>query len=773
MNTTEPDFLKDLNEAQRNAVIYKDGPQLVIAGAGSGKTRVLTYKIAYLLTQGYKPWEIMALTFTNKAAKEMKARIATLVGEDVARYLRMGTFHSVFAWLLRNEASLVGYNSNFTIYDDADSRSLCKTIIKEMGLDDKIYKPSTIRNYISDAKNNLITPDLYAENTTLRERDQREKIPQTYAIYNAYMTRCRNCNAMDFDDLLLYTYFLFYNHPDVCKTYAERFLYFLIDEYQDTNKVQQQIIQLLASHHYHICAVGDDAQSIYAFRGANIDNILDFQNQYPNTKLYKLEQNYRSTKCIVEAANSLIEKNQRQIRKAVYSMGDEGDRIDLTQLSSDKEEALFVARDIKQKMRAEGLDYSDFAVLYRTNYQSRAFEEQFMKSAMPYRIYGGMSFYQRKEIKDIIAYFRLIVNHYDEEALKRVINYPARGIGNTTIDKIAIAAADNPDNWGMWDIICYPVEAGLNVNKATMTKLTNFRAMIEGFADQLDTADAYELGRNVIKTSGISNDIYSSNDAEYISKQEHVDEFLNSMHEFVENQREQEEPATLTDFLHDVSLLSDREDETDNAPKINLMTVHSAKGLEFPCVYIVGLEENIFPSQQSTSSMRALEEERRLLYVAITRAERYCHLTHAKMRFRYGKQEWASQSRFIRDINAKLINTNYAESSFEERTAQARFAQRPHNTYGQQKDFSALRRITNYGSTPIAKQNGTPGKNSMDTNAEYNLSVGDTVRHDRFGQGTVIELEGKGSSSKATIDFKEVGKKTLLLSFARLKVVNR
>jgi DNA helicase-2/ATP-dependent DNA helicase PcrA len=757
-----PDFLNDLNDSQREAVLCTDGPSLVIAGAGSGKTRVLTYKIAYLLTQGVKPWEIMALTFTNKAAKEMKERIAALVGEENARYLRMGTFHSVFASILRHEANKIGYNSNYTIYDEADSRSLIKSIVKEMGLDDKVYKPADIHCRISDAKNHLITARAYAEDFEALQRDAVDGKPKTSSIYTEYARRLLQSNAMDFDDLLLNIWMLFKNDEQARLNYSGNFRYILVDEYQDTNHAQQEIVFQLTSVHNNICVVGDDAQSIYGFRGANIDNILNFQHLYAGAKLFKLEQNYRSTHSIVDAANSLIHKNERQIHKDVYSMGDEGEPIILTGLSSDREEAIFVSRNIRERMRKQGLSYSDFAILYRTNYQSRTFEEEFMKSAMPYRIYGGMSFYQRKEIKDIIAYFRLVVNPYDEEALERIINYPARGIGNTTLAKLHNAARDSNKN--SWEILEQSDQAELDVNKGTMTKLTDFRNLIMTFAERLDKDDAYTLGKQIIRESGISNDIYSGKDPEQLSRQEHLEEFLASMQEFTEAAREQENPMGLTDFLQDVSLLSDREEEDGNSPKITLMTIHSAKGLEFPCVYVVGMEENIFPSPMSQGSLRELEEERRLLYVAITRAERYCHLTYAKMRFRYGRMEWDAPSRFLRDIDSKFMrfSSNDTAPAF-----------RNHTPVTQQRSFAprpmSMPKPASQSGTPLTRVQTAVRKTGTSVNCAF--AVGDKVAHDRFGNGVITALEGDSGNTKATVRFDNAGTKQLLLKFAKLRKI--
>lgn len=754
---TQPDFLNDLNESQRNAVTHIDGPSLVIAGAGSGKTRVLTYKIAYLLTLDVKPWEIMALTFTNKAAKEMKERIAKLVGDSHARYLRMGTFHSVFASILRQEANNIGYNSNYTIYDEADSRALLKVIIKEMGLDDKTYKPADVHCRISNAKNNLITADAYSENHIARNSDASDGKPQIYNIYKEYARRLKLGNAMDFDDLLLNMWILLKDHEEVKLKYSNVYRYILIDEYQDTNKAQQEIICLMSSIHNNVCAVGDDAQSIYGFRGANIDNILNFQNQYKGSRLFKLEQNYRSTHSIVKAANSLIHKNERQIHKEVYSMGDAGEPIELTELTSDREEALFISKDIKERMRTDKASYSDFAILYRTNFQSRTFEEQFLKSAIPYRIYGGMSFYQRKEIKDIVAYFRLIVNNYDDEALARIINYPTRGIGTTTIQKVRDAAREY--NISMWQVLEQMDRIPLPLTRGALNKLQAFYRQIEGFTEKLDTDDAYVLGKEIIRETGISKDIYSGTDPEQLSRQEHLEEFLASMQEFVETGREQDTPITLTDFLQEVSLLSDRDDESDDMPKVTLMTIHSAKGLEFPYVYVVGMEENIFPSPLSQGSIRELEEERRLLYVAITRAERYCHLTYAKMRYRYGKMEWDTPSRFLRDIDPHLIHINgdNVMPAYRRAAPMHRPQPRPAAPPMPQPRFTPTSRIASH--SPIA------------TAVNLDFSIGDKVSHDRFGLGVITALDGNGGSAKATVEFKNAGTKQLLLKFARLKKI--
>lgn len=652
------DLLNDLNEAQRAAVEYIDGPSLVIAGAGSGKTRVLTYKIAYLLSQGMKPWSIMALTFTNKAAREMKERIGKLVGNDLAQHLYMGTFHSIFSRILRAEAEHIGFNNNFTIYDESDSRSLIKAIVKEMGLDDKKYKPAAVHAKISMAKNNLMSAAAYDSDAAIFEQNKRAQMPEVGKIFVAYVQRCKQANAMDFDDLLTLTYQLFREHEDIRHKYAARFDYVLVDEYQDTNHVQMSIVMQLCQEKQRVCAVGDDSQSIYSFRGANIDNILNYQRQFQGTRLFKLEQNYRSTQTIVEAANSLIKHNRNQIPKDVFSENAKGEKILYKPAYSDKEEAAIVAKDVKRIRREDGCQYSDFAILYRTNAQSRSFEEEFRKQGIPYRIYGGLSFYQRKEIKDIIAYFRLVANPDDEEAIKRIINYPARGIGATTVLKIADCAHQNQVSF--WEVIGAPERYGLAVTKGTMNKLETFRLLISSFIERAQTTDVYELGDAIIKESGISQDIMSGKDADDLARQENLEEFLSGMSAFVEERREEGrfDELFLQDYLQDVALLTDADSDGDkDEPRVSLMTVHAAKGLEFPTVFVVGLEENIFPSPLSAASLRELEEERRLLYVAITRAEKHCILTNAKNRWRYGKMEFDNPSRFIDEIDGKLIDS--------------------------------------------------------------------------------------------------------------------
>ena len=682
------DLLNDLNEAQRAAVEYIDGPSLVIAGAGSGKTRVLTYKIAYLLNQGMKPWSIMALTFTNKAAREMKERIGKLVGNDLAQHLYMGTFHSIFSRILRAEAEHIGFNNNFTIYDESDSRSLIKAIVKEMGLDDKKYKPAAVHAKISMAKNNLMSAAAYESDAAIFEQNKRAQMPEVGKIFVAYVQRCKQANAMDFDDLLTLTYQLFREHEDIRHKYAARFDYVLVDEYQDTNHVQMSIVMQLCQEKQRVCAVGDDSQSIYSFRGANIDNILNYQRQFQGTRLFKLEQNYRSTQTIVEAANSLIKHNRNQIPKDVFSENAKGEKIQYKPAYSDKEEAAIVAKDVKRIRREDGCQYSDFAILYRTNAQSRSFEEEFRKQGIPYRIYGGLSFYQRKEIKDIIAYFRLVANPDDEEAIKRIINYPARGIGATTVLKIADCAHQNQVSF--WEVIGAPERYGLAVNKGTMNKLETFRLLISSFIDRAQTTDVYELGDAIIKESGISQDIMSGKDADDLARQENLEEFLSGMSAFVEERREEGrfDELFLQDYLQDVALLTDADSDGDkDEPRVSLMTVHAAKGLEFPTVFVVGLEENIFPSPLSAASLRELEEERRLLYVAITRAEKHCILTNAKNRWRYGKMEFDNPSRFIDEIDGKLIDSqDEAGGSLFGSMSESRLGSRSGSRFGSRAD---------------------------------------------------------------------------------------
>ena len=771
------DLLNDLNDAQRAAVEYIDGPSLVIAGAGSGKTRVLTYKIAYLLSQGMKPWSIMALTFTNKAAREMKERIGKLVGDDLAQHLYMGTFHSIFSRILRAEAEHIGFNNNFTIYDESDSRSLLKAIIKEMGLDDKTYKPAAVHARISMAKNNLVTAEAYDSDPAILEQNKRAKMPAIGKIYVAYVQRCRQANAMDFDDLLMLTFQLFRDHEEIRQKYAGRFDYILVDEYQDTNHVQMSIVMQLCKEKLRVCAVGDDSQSIYSFRGANIDNILNYQKQLPGTQLFKLEQNYRSTQTIVEAANSLIHHNRNQIQKEVFSKNDKGEKILYKPAYSDKEEALIVAKNIQRIKRQGDCGYDQFAILYRTNAQSRSFEEEFRKQGIPYRIYGGLSFYQRKEIKDIIAYFRLVANPDDEEAFKRIINYPARGIGATTVMKIADCAHQNRVSF--WEVIGNVEHYGLNVNKGTQTKLENFRLLISSFIDRSHTLDVYELGDAIIRESRISEDIMSGKNADDLARQENLEEFLSGMQTFVAGRQEEGrmDEAYLTDYLQDVALLTDADSEGEkDEPRVSLMTIHAAKGLEFATVFVVGLEENIFPSPLAAVSVRELEEERRLLYVAITRAEKHCILTNAKNRFRYGKMEFDNPSRFIDEIDASLIEggEEAPESSFGGgRSSYGGYGS--DGGYGGRmpwdRDRSGYRRDYQ-NAKPVASQFMADPKPAFASSAAGSLSEGCRIEHQRFGIGTVLKIEGTGENTKATVEFQNAGTKQLLLKFAKFTILS-
>lgn len=808
------DLLNDLNDAQRAAVEYIDGPSLVIAGAGSGKTRVLTYKIAYLLSQGMKPWSIMALTFTNKAAREMKERIGKLVGDDLAQHLYMGTFHSIFSRILRAEAEHIGFNNNFTIYDESDSRSLLKAIIKEMGLDDKTYKPAAVHARISMAKNNLVTAEAYDSDPAILEQNKRAKMPAIGKIYVAYVQRCRQANAMDFDDLLMLTFQLFRDHEEIRQKYAGRFDYILVDEYQDTNHVQMSIVMQLCKEKMRVCAVGDDSQSIYSFRGANIDNILNYQKQLPGTQLFKLEQNYRSTQTIVEAANSLIHHNRNQIQKEVFSKNDKGEKILYKPAYSDKEEALIVAKNIQRIKRQDDCGYDQFAILYRTNAQSRSFEEEFRKQGIPYRIYGGLSFYQRKEIKDIIAYFRLVANPDDEEAFKRIINYPARGIGATTVMKIADCAHLNQVSF--WEVIGNVEHYGLNVNKGTQTKLENFRLLISSFIDRSHTLDVYELGDAIIRESRISEDIMSGKNADDLARQENLEEFLSGMQTFVAGRQEEGrmDEAYLTDYLQDVALLTDADSEGEkDEPRVSLMTIHAAKGLEFATVFVVGLEENIFPSPLAAVSVRELEEERRLLYVAITRAEKHCILTNAKNRFRYGKMEFDNPSRFIDEIDASLIEggeetpessfgggrssfggygsssrygsdggyggrmpwdrdrSGYRRESQNSKPVASQFMADPKPGFKSVRAVNAVHRIM--GDTASSSSVASAGSSAFNaSSAAGSLSEGCRIEHQRFGIGTVLKIEGTGENTKATVEFQNAGTKQLLLKFAKFTILS-
>ena len=782
--TCMTDYLNELNESQREAVLYNEGPSLVIAGAGSGKTRVLTYKIAYLLDNGYEPWSILALTFTNKAAREMKERIARQVGQERARYLWMGTFHSIFSRILRAEAEALGFTPNFTIYDAADSKSLVKTIVKEMNLDDKVYKPGMLQGRISNAKNHLVLPEAYAANAELIEADRAAKVPLLHEVYLRYWNRCRQSDAMDFDDLLLYTYLLFRTRPDICDKYAARFRYILVDEYQDTNFAQHSIVLQLTQKHQFVCVVGDDAQSIYSFRGANIDNILNFTRTYKDARLFKLEQNYRSTQTIVNAANSLIAKNRDQIQKEVFSEKDKGEPIGVFAAYSDVEEGEIVTNKIAQLHAKSGYAYHDFAILYRTNAQSRIFEEALRKRSIPYRIYGGLSFYQRKEVKDVVAYFRLAVNPHDEEAFKRVINYPARGIGNTTLGKLTEAAGRCEVS--LWKVLCEPLSYGVELNKGTYTKLQGFRDLISEFVTLAREQDAYTLGMELVKRSGIMAEIYQDRSPENMSRQENIEELVNGMRDFCDGRQEEGNPhVLLSDYLSEIALLTDQDEEQGEAqPKVTLMTIHSAKGLEFPNVFVVGLEENLFPSPLSSASYRALEEERRLFYVAVTRAEDHCYLSYAKSRFKYGKMEFCNPSRFLKDIDVRylqvpqeeLMGTRIEEkaSRFRKEASRASYEREPRETGPSMFDGGpmpeephrfvpprTLRRI------PDASPSAAPAGPSAG-----GLSAGMWIEHERFGKGEVTRVEGSGDNCKATVQFQHAGVKQLLLKFARFKIID-
>ena len=734
-------FLEQLNENQLDAVLYNEGPSLVIAGAGSGKTRVLTYKIAYLLKNGISPYHILALTFTNKAAREMKSRIAGIVGEVTAKRLWMGTFHSVFSRILRRESERIGFRSDFTVYDAQDSRNLIKAIIKEKGLDDKVYKPASIQARISNAKNAVITPDKYEKDREIIANDAFMRKGRTTEIYTSYWNRCKTAGVMDFDDLLLYTYLLFNDHPDVVERYRNHFRFVLVDEYQDTNSVQHEIIRQLAAAHHRVCVVGDDAQSIYSFRGANIGNILNFRETYPESKLFKLERNYRSTQTIVNAANSLIKKNKQQIPKTIFSKKTTGEKIQVISAYSDYEEGYNVASRIVEMRMLHQYDYKDFAILYRTNAQSRIFEESLRKINIPYRIYGGLSFYQRKEVKDVIAYMRLISNPDDEEALKRIINYPSRGIGDTTLSKISSAAGTQ--GVSLWEVLSHPINYQLNINAGTANKLEGFRTIIHNFIEKSRIQNAYELGSAIVKETGLLNELYTDKTPEGLSRVQNVEELINSLYEFVSLRLEEANPEVkIGDFLAEISLLTDQDtDRDENASRVFLMTVHSAKGLEFKNVFVVGLEENLFPMEMSTHNSDELEEERRLFYVAITRAEENAILTYAKSRFRNGQPELCSPSRFISDIDREYLKL----PGDREPKASPR-AKKISRMENEQPTFSSHTSIGN-------------------------LNLGNAIMHERFGKGMVTELTGEGENAKATVDFENFGKKQLLLKFAKFEIV--
>ena len=764
-------FLNELNESQRKAVEFTDGASLVIAGAGSGKTRVLTYKIAYLLKKGMQPSSILALTFTNKAAREMKERIAQMVGEKTARYLWMGTFHSIFSRILRSEAEHIGYSKNFTIYDSADSKSLVKSLVKELKLDDKTYKHGLVQSRISYAKNNLITPEAYAANTDLLKADNASRVPLMKDIYKIYCNRCKQADAMDFDDLLLQTNVLFRNNPDILEKYQHLFGYILVDEYQDTNFAQYLIVKKLAERHEKICVVGDDAQSIYSFRGANIDNILTFKNTYKNSQTFKLEQNYRSTQTIVNAANSLIDKNAQQIRKTVFSEKETGKPIKVLSVFTDFEEGFIVANNITDLHFSSNYRYQDIAVLYRTNSQSRVMEEALRKQSIPYRIYGGLSFYQRKEIKDVIAYCRLVCNPNDEEALKRIINYPARGIGDTTINKLIECAQLHAVS--AWEVLTDMLKYNLGVNAGTANKLAQFRSMIDVFAEQIQTQSAYDLANSIVKVSGVIADTYTDHSPESMSRQENVQELLKAIHEFCETKQADGEPtALLPDFLSEVSLLTDQDtDKETDKDKITLMTVHAAKGLEFKAVFIVGMEEELFPSPFCQSE-RELEEERRLFYVAITRAEERLFISFAKSRFKNGKTNFSNPSRFIKDIDVQFL-----DMPVEQKPKQGRFNDWDDDMETERNRFQSSFSKPTFNQRvelPVAPKRLVKLSSSNNDKTPVlngSIPVGAFVKHGIFGIGKVLETSISNGNEKADIDFGEKGVKSLLLKFAKLEVL--
>ena len=751
-------YLNELNDAQRAAVEYNEGPQLVIAGAGSGKTRVLTYKIAYLLEHGIHAGNILALTFTNKAAREMKSRIASLVGEQVARYLWMGTFHSICTRILRQEAELIGYTRDFTIYDTTDSKSVIKHIVKDMQLDEKVYKPNVVLSRISLAKNQLLSPTSYSSNREYTMQDRFARIPEVSRIYSEYNRRLKACNALDFDDLLFMTNTLFKNNDDVLRKYQEYFRYILVDEYQDTNYSQYLIVKRLAEPDNHICVVGDDAQSIYSFRGANIENILTFQKGYANAQLFKLERNYRSTQTIVNAANSLIRHNRGQIPKAVYSELALGDRLQLSTYMSDRDEGKAVAQQIKLLYR-QGYDYESIAVLYRTNAQSRVIEDELRHLGIPYRIYGGMSFYQRKEIKDAIAYFRLAVNSQDNEAFIRVINYPLRGIGETTVMKVR--EASRMSGLSMMEVIVNPESAKLDVSSATMKKLTAFCELIQGFGERVATTDAYEFATMMLRDTGVLREAKSDTTPEGVARLENLEEMLSGIHEFVEQRmRDGISFTPMTEFLSEVSLLTDQdENQDDTQARITLLTVHAAKGLEFKVTFIVGLEENLFPSQ-FCQAPKEIEEERRLLYVAITRAMERCYLTNARQRFRNGQTVFSSPSRFLKDIDTCYVQQTQAMSSYNFRPIEIHA-----NVSSVSSSNSSL--SSNSKLKSVSKQvGGNTSKTRKEVRSEWKKQ--DRVVHKVFGAGLVLDIYHENDNDKIDIQFDNVGKKTLLLTYAKL-----
>lgn len=787
-------LIENLNNSQKEAVLYNNGPSLIIAGAGSGKTRVLTYKIAGLLKEGLQPWSIMALTFTNKAAREMKERIAQLVDPASASRLWMGTFHSIFLRILRSEADSIGYPANFTIYDSSDSKSLIKSIIKEMNLDDKIYKPNSVQSRISAAKNDLITPGAYAANQNIQKDDAHSKRPLMKDIYQRYVDRCKLASAMDFDDILLMTNILFRDHPEILKSYQERFSFILVDEYQDTNFSQYLIVKKLAESHHKVCVVGDDSQSIYSFRGANIENILKFKSSYPECRMFKLEQNYRSTQNIVNAANSLIAKNKSQIKKTIFSENDEGQRIRVFSAYSDIEEGFIVANKINEMHLSSFDSLNEFVILYRTNAQSRIFEESLRKRNLPYRVYGGLSFYQRKEIKDVIAYLRLLLNPDDEEAFKRVINYPARGIGDTTQNKI-LSAASNA-GIGVSKVIENPENFDLQINSGTAKKIQTFKELINKFRLSVNQKNVYEITDELIKESGIYSDVTVDNLPENISRKENILELLSGMNEFVENRIEEgNEDIYLADYLSEVSLLTDQdEDKNSEGEKVTMMTIHASKGLEYKNVFVVGLEEEIFPSARTVESEKELEEERRLLYVAITRAEKVCVLSFAKSRFRNGQSNFTRPSRFLKDIDPRFLELPSESSLFNSGTgksfeeAENRFPKNNSYNSGYKSQDLPSRPSVNINSgrnqAPTSVRTGKPLTkiSNNDTSASpvssnvvhdgKSLRVGQSILHERFGKGKIAEIEGVEGNCTITVDFENSGTKKLLLKFAKFNLID-
>ncbi len=776
------DYLKDLNEVQKEAVINYQGASLVIAGAGSGKTRVLTYRITHLLANTVPAHKILALTFTNKAAAEMKSRIAKMVGNDVARFLWMGTFHSIFARILRMEAEHLGYTSSYTIYDTIDSKNLVKKVIKELGLDDKTYKPGEIYGRISSAKNNLITAKAYASNQQIMVQDQKNKRPRTAEIYMIYANRCKKADAMDFDDLLLNTNILFRDFPDVLEKYQDKFQYILVDEYQDTNFSQYLIINKLSAKNKNICVVGDDAQSIYAFRGAKIENILNFRNDYPGYQLYKLEQNYRSTKTIVEAANSLIKKNKEQIPKEVYSQNEIGDKITVIEAETDKDEAYSVARIIQDTAIDRGYDYKDFAILYRTNAQSRSFEEALRRFNIPYKVFGSISFYQRKEIKDVLAYFRLAVNQKDDEALLRIINYPTRGIGNTTISKIETYT--NNQNLNIWEVLLKIEKIQIGLNAGTINKLIKFRNLIQGFAEDIKSLDAYDAAMEIAKESGILKELNNPESHEDQTKFENVEELLNGIKEFVDENDDPDFFPSLDKFMENVALLTNQDNEKDeDFNKVTIMTIHSAKGLEFKYVFLAGLEEELFPSAMASGTQKELEEERRLFYVALTRAEESATISFAKERYKWGVPTSCRPSRFIKEVDEQYLDlpdsfydqptTPFGDNLFED-SSKPRFERKPARPAGEKPGINATIPQVNKKLVKLSEANRKSGNSNVDFKPDDPslIEEGMIVRHAKFGLGEVVIIEGAEPNKKAKVNFEVVGEKQLLLKFAKLQIVN-